>query len=227
MHSVPRVVECIEHTEPAEEHAVKEDIDVTEKLLPAETRSPVSAAAPAAAAVADGQPDRLSPISTNSQDGVLHAPLTSAASMSIKELSEEEDDANATEPLVGKCSEPEINNEGTPNVAHRGSGDSAASESAPKSAALSLPAEDLLSMSGSESGISNSGTQPATAANAANLTPTSTAAGATATATAAAAAAGGANSLTVAEAPERSRRKLSVQGKLEQLKAEMTAYIRK
>ncbi|EDW19205.1 adenylate cyclase type 2 isoform X2 [Drosophila mojavensis] len=212
MHSVPRVVECIEHTEPAEEHAVKEDIDVTEKLLPAETRSPVSAAAPAAAAVADGQPDRLSPISTNSQDGVLHAPLTSAASMSIKELSEEEDDANATEPLVGKCSEPEINNEGTPNVAHRGSGDSAASESAPKSAALSLPAEDLLSMSGSESGISNSGTQPATAANAANLTPTSTAAGATATATAAAAAAGGANSLTVAEAPERSRRKLSVQG---------------
>ncbi|XP_030079372.1 adenylate cyclase type 2 isoform X2 [Drosophila hydei] len=202
MHSVPRVVECIEHTEPADEQAVKEDNDVTEKLLPAETRSPAAAAA----AVGDAA-DRLSPTSTNSQDGVLHAPLTSAASMSIKELSEEEDDANVTAPLVGKCSELEVNNEALPNVAHRGSGDSAASESAPKSAALSLPAEDLLSMSGSESGISNSGTQPATAAaNGANLTPTSTAAAAAAAATT------GANSLTVAEAPERSRRKLSVQG---------------
>ncbi|XP_030568548.1 adenylate cyclase type 2 isoform X2 [Drosophila novamexicana] len=203
MHSVPRVVECMEHTEPADELAVpaKEDNDVTEKLLPAEMRAANAAAGDAA--------EKLSPTSINSQDGVLHAPLTSAASMSIKELSEEEDDVAATEPLVGKQLEPDVSNEAQPNVAHRGSGDSNASESAPKSTALSLPADDLLSMSGSESGISNSGTQPASASasasasNAANATPTSTAATGTAA---------GANSLTVAEAPERSRRKLSVQG---------------
>ncbi|XP_064545119.1 adenylate cyclase type 2 isoform X2 [Drosophila montana] len=204
MHSVPRVVECMEHTEPADELAVpsKEDNDVTEKLLPAETRSASGAAAGDAA-------EKLSPTSTNSQDGVLHAPLTSAASMSIKELSEEEDDVAATEPLVGKQLEPEISSEAPPNVAHRGSGDSNASESAPKSTALSLPADDLLSISGSESNISNSGTQPASAsASASASAPASNAANATPTSTAAT----GANSLTVAEAPERSRRKLSVQG---------------
>ncbi|XP_034481363.1 adenylate cyclase type 2 isoform X2 [Drosophila innubila] len=197
MHSVPRVVECIEQTEPAVEPAtpVKEDGDVNEKLLPTESRCPVSTAV-------DGA-EKLSPTSTNSQDAALHAPLTSAASMSIKELSEEEEDAAATEPLVAKHSEQEINNEPIPTIIHRGSGDSAASESAPKSTALSLPAEDLLSMSGSESGISTSGTPAITTSNAVNATPpTTTSAANTA----------GTNSLTVADAPERSRRKLSVQG---------------
>ncbi|KAH8405251.1 hypothetical protein KR222_000518, partial [Zaprionus bogoriensis] len=200
MHSVPRVVECIEQAEPTVELAtpVKDEGDVTEKLLPAETHSPV--------VVASDGGEKLSPTSTNSQDAALHAPLTSAASMSIKELSEEEDDAAVTEPLVRKQStELENNIEAASTAVHRGSGDSAASESAPKSMALSLPAEDLLSMSGSESGISNSGTQAAPASSAASLTPT-TAAATTAASTA------GANSLTVAEAPERSRRKLSVQG---------------
>ncbi|EDW70817.1 uncharacterized protein Dvir_GJ11335, isoform A [Drosophila virilis] len=203
MHSVPRVVECMEHTEPVDELAVpaKEDNDVTEKLLPAETRAANAAAGDAA--------EKLSPTSTNSQDGVLHAPLTSAASMSIKELSEEEDDVAATEPLVGKQLEPDVSHEAPSNVTHRGSGDSNASESAPKSTALSLPADDLLSMSGSESGISNSGTQPASASASASA---SNAANATPTSTAATGAAAGVNSLTVAEAPERSRRKLSVQG---------------
>lgn len=213
MHSVPRVVECIEQAEPTVEQAtpVKDEGDVTEKLLPTETRSPVVVACAAAVGAGDGG-EKLSPTSTNSQDAVLHAPLTSAASMSIKELSEEEEeDAAASEPLVGKQSEQESNNDTNvlATVVHRGSGDSAASESAPKSAALSLPAEDLLSMSGSESGISNSGTPgaPGAASSAASLTPTT----ATAT-TAAAASTAGTNSLTVAEAPERSRRKLSVQG---------------
>ncbi|KAH8370739.1 hypothetical protein KR093_004841, partial [Drosophila rubida] len=202
MQSVPRVVECIEHTDPPMEQTtpVKEDGDVMEKLLPAavESRSPVTTTIDAA--------EKLSPTSINSQDAALHAPLTSAASMSIKELSEEEEDAAATEPLVGhKQSEHEqlVSSEPNPTIVHRGSGDSAASESAPKSAALSLPAEDLLSMSGSESGISNSGTPAVSAPNAVSGTPTTTTAAATTAAT---------NSLTVAEAPERSRRKLSVQG---------------
>ncbi|XP_062128322.1 LOW QUALITY PROTEIN: adenylate cyclase type 2 [Drosophila sulfurigaster albostrigata] len=201
MQSVPRVVECIEHADPPNEPTtpVKEDGDVTEKLLPAvESHSPVTTTVEA--------PEKLSPTSTNSQDAALHAPLTSAASMSIKELSEEEEDAAATEPLVGHTqSEQEqlVNNEAPlPTIVHRGSGDSAASESAPKSAALSLPAEDLLSMSGSESGISNGGTPAASASNAVSTPTTTTAAASTA----------GTNSLTVAEAPERSRRKLSVQG---------------
>ncbi|KAH8306990.1 hypothetical protein KR044_002461 [Drosophila immigrans] len=203
MQSVPRVVECIEHTDPPMEQTPatpvkEEDGDVTEKLLPVEARSPVTTTVDAA--------EKLSPTSLNSQDAALHAPLTSAASMSIKELSEEEEDAAATEPLVGhKQSEHEqlVSNEPTPTIVHRGSGDSAASESAPKSAALSLPADDLLSMSGSESGISNGGTPAATASNAVSGTPTTT----TAVVSTA-----GANSLTVADAPERSRRKLSVQG---------------
>ncbi|KAL7731856.1 hypothetical protein ACLKA6_017435 [Drosophila palustris] len=193
MHSVPRVVECIEQSELAT--PVKEDGDITEKLLPAESQSPVSVAV-------DGA-EKLSPTSIHSQDVALHAPLTSAASMSIKELSEEEEDAAATEPLVNKHLEQEINNDSIPTIVHRGSGDSAASESAPKSAALSLPGEDLLSMSGSESGISNGGTPVTSASNAANVTPTATTAAATTA---------GTNSLTVADAPERSRRKLSVQG---------------
>lgn len=204
MHSVPRVVECIEQAEPTVEQAtpVKDEGDVTEKLLPTENRSPVIVAC---AAAGDGG-EKLSPTSTNSQDAVLHAPLNSAASMSIKELSEEEEDAAASEPLVGKQSELESNNDSNvlATIVHRGSGDSAASESAPKSAALSLPAEDLLSMSGSESGISNSGTPGAPGAASSAATATTT--------TAAAASTAGTNSLTVAEAPERSRRKLSVQG---------------
>lgn len=203
MHSVPRVVECIEQAEPTVEQAtpVKDEGDVNEKLLPTETRSPVIVAC--AAAAGDGG-EKLSPTSTNSQDAVLHAPLTSAASMSIKELSEEEEDAAASEPLVGKQLELESNNDSNVlgTVVHRGSGDSAASESAPKSVALSLPAEDLLSMSGSESGISNGGTPGAPGAASSVATATTTAAANTA----------GTNSLTVAEAPERSRRKLSVQG---------------
>jgi len=119
MHSVPRVVECIEQSEPEVEPAtpVKEDGDVTEKLLPAESRSMVSVAA-------DGA-EKLSPTSTHSQDAALHAPLTSAASMSIKELSEEEEDVAASEPLVGKNSDQDINNESNPTIVHRGSEDSA------------------------------------------------------------------------------------------------------
>lgn len=210
MHSVPRVVECIEQAEPTVELAtpVKDEGDVTEKLLPAETRSPVIVACGTSTAVGDGG-EKLSPTSTNSQDAVLHAPLTSAASMSIKELSEEEEDAAASEPLVRKQSEQERGDNEANVVAavHRGSGDSAASESAPKSVALSLPADtDLLSMSGSESGISNSGTPGAAGVVSSAASPTPTAATTAATSTA------GTNSLTVAEAPERSRRKLSVQG---------------
>ncbi|XP_017059948.1 adenylate cyclase type 2 isoform X2 [Drosophila ficusphila] len=205
-YSVPRVVECIEHNDPSSTEEVKEikenqnsndAADVTDNLLPVTVDPPPLTV-----------DEKMSPTSTNSQEAPLHAPLVSTASMSIKELSEEEDEADeetaVTEPLMAKDQdkkdlEPEIKANGN----HRGSGDSAVSESAAKSAALSLPAEDLLSMSGSESGISNSGT-PAPSSNAASVTPT------------AAASAGGAasttNSLTVAEAPERSRRKLSVQG---------------
>lgn len=213
MHSVPRVVECIEQAEPTVELAtpVKDEGDVTEKLLPAEQRSPIVVAAGDAG-------EKLSPTSTNSQDAVLHAPLTSAASMSIKELSEEEEDAAASEPMLRKQSQPEqerADAEATCDVVaavHRGSGDSAASESAPKSIALSLPADtDLLSMSGSESGISNSGTPVATAAGVASSTASLQPNAATSTTTTATSTAG-TNSLTVAEAPERSRRKLSVQG---------------
>ncbi|EDV97789.1 adenylate cyclase type 2 isoform X2 [Drosophila grimshawi] len=203
MHSVPRVVECIEHTEPEDEHAApaKEDNDVTEKLLPAESRSPV----PVPVSVVGDAGERISPTSVHSQDVTVPVPLASAASMSIKEMSEEEDDIAITEPLVGKQPEQEANSDAPlPNGDHRGSGDSAASESAPKSAALSLPTEDLLSMSGSESGISNSCTQAAAAA--------ANAAIATSTTTTAAAGIAAANSLAVADAPERSRRKLSVQG---------------
>jgi len=125
----------------------------------------------------------------------------------FKELSEEEDEADeataVTEPLMLKDQESKDGQEVKPNGGHRGSGDSAASESAAKSTALSLPAEDLLSMSGSESGISNSGT-PAPSSNPTSVTPTAAAP--------AGAASSGTNSLTVTEAPERSRRKLSVQG---------------
>ncbi|KAH8270465.1 hypothetical protein KR018_010299 [Drosophila ironensis] len=215
MYSVPRVVECIEQNDPSPTTDEAKDLEppslgapsndgseATEKLLPAtiEFRAPQSPL-----------PDeKLSPTaSTNSQDAApLHAPLASAASMSIKELSEEEDDADeataVTEPLMAK--EPEglqdpAQEAKSNGQAHRGSGDSAASESAAKSAALSLPPEDLLSMSGSESGISNSGT-PAPSLNPASATPTAAPAGASTAS----------NSLMVAEAPERSRRKLSVQG---------------
>lgn len=196
-YSVPRVVECIEHNDPSPSDEAKDVdhandvVDATEKLLPVTVDPPPP--------VID---EKMSPTSTNSQ----HAPLASAASMSIKELSEEEDDADeataVTEPLMVKDQDNKDSQEMKPNGAHRGSGDSAASESAAKSAALSLPPEDLLSMSGSESGISNSG------ANA----PTSNPASVTPTAAAPAGASSASNSLTVAEAPERSRRKLSVQG---------------
>ncbi|XP_017843837.2 adenylate cyclase type 2 isoform X2 [Drosophila busckii] len=190
MQSVPRVVECMEQTESTPEPAAKEDGDANEKLLTTEHRSPTKAVN------AESVAEKHSPTSTHSQEIALHAPLTSAASMSIKELSEEEEEhAAAGDPLLDRHQERD-----TPIVAlHRGSGDSAASESAPKSVALSLPADDLLSMSGSESGISNSGGPPVTTSVA---TPTTT----TATSSM------GTNSLTVAEAPERSRRKLSVQG---------------
>ncbi|XP_070141130.1 adenylate cyclase type 2 isoform X3 [Drosophila kikkawai] len=202
-YSVPRVVECIEHNDPSPTDEVKDvdhshdTVDATEKLLPVTVDPPPPL-------ITD---EKMSPTSTNSQEAPLHAPLASAASMSIKELSEEEDEADeataVTEPLMVKDQDNKDNSqEMKPNGAHRGSGDSAASESAAKSAALSLPAEDLLSMSGSESGISNSGT-PAPSSNPASVTPT---------AAAPAGASSASNSLTVAEAPERSRRKLSVQG---------------
>ncbi|KAH8258655.1 hypothetical protein KR038_003482 [Drosophila bunnanda] len=202
-YSVPRVVECIEHNEPSPTDEVKDvdhsnDVgDATEKLLPVTVDPPP-------APLTD---EKMSPTSTNSQEAPLHAPLASAASMSIKELSEEEEEADeataVTEPLMVKDQDNKDNSpEMKPNGGHRGSGDSAASESAAKSAALSLPAEDLLSMSGSESGISNSGT-PAPSSNPASVTPT---------AAAPAGASSASNSLTVTEAPERSRRKLSVQG---------------
>ncbi|SPP77273.1 adenylate cyclase type 2 isoform X2 [Drosophila guanche] len=212
MYSVPRVVECIEHSDPSPTEEGKDAVDApetvhlqsheasheaaTEKLLPTFVEQPPPL------------PDeKMSPTSVNSQEVPHHAPLVSAASMSIKELSEEEEEeqdadeaAAVTEPLMAKDQDKE---EPKPNGAHRGSGDSAASESAAKSAALSLPAEDLLSMSGSESGISNSGTQAAST-NPTSVTPTTPAP--------AGGASSGSNSLTVAEAPERSRRKLSVQG---------------
>ncbi|XP_044313699.1 adenylate cyclase type 2 isoform X2 [Drosophila rhopaloa] len=207
-YSVPRVVECIEHNDPSPTEDSKETkeikevdhsheaADVTESLLPVTVDPPPP--------VVD---EKMSPTSTNSQEPPLHAPLASAASMSIKELSEEEDEADeataVTEPLMVKDQEGKDGQEVKANGGHRGSGDSAASESAAKSTALSLPAEDLLSMSGSESGISNSGT-PAPSSNPASFTPTAAAP--------AGAASSGANSLTVSEAPERSRRKLSVQG---------------
>ncbi|XP_022218097.2 adenylate cyclase type 2 isoform X2 [Drosophila obscura] len=215
-YSVPRVVECIEQSDPSPTEEGKDAVDApetgqsqsqsqsheanesaTEKLLPIFVEQPPPL------------PDeKMSPTSIHSQEVPQHAPLVSAASMSIKELSEEEEEqeqyadeaAAVTEPLMAKEQDKE---DPKPNGAHRGSGDSAASESAAKSAALSLPAEDLLSMSGSESGISNSGTQAASS-NPASVTPTTPApAGGTSS---------GTNSLTVAEAPERSRRKLSVQG---------------
>ncbi|XP_016955840.1 adenylate cyclase type 2 isoform X2 [Drosophila biarmipes] len=205
-YSVPRVVECIEHNDPSptEEKQKEtkvadqsnEGTDVTDSLIPA-TVDPIPL-------VVD---EKMSPTSTNSQEVPLHAPLASTASMSIKELSEEEDEADeataVTEPLMLKDQESKEGQEVKPNGGHRGSGDSAASESAAKSTALSLPAEDLLSMSGSESGISNSGT-PAPSSNPTSVTPTAAAP--------AGGASSGTNSLTVAEAPERSRRKLSVQG---------------
>ncbi|XP_017071166.1 adenylate cyclase type 2 isoform X1 [Drosophila eugracilis] len=204
-YSVPRVVECIEQNDPSPTEETKEikevehtneGADVTDSLLPVTVDPPP--------VVVD---EKMSPTSTNSQEIPLHAPLASTASMSIKELSEEEDEADeataVTEPLMVKDQDNKDGQEVKANGAHRGSGDSAASESAAKSTALSLPAEDLLSMSGSESGISNSGT-PAPSSNPASVTPTTAApAGGTSPAT---------NSLTVAEAPERSRRKLSVQG---------------
>ncbi|XP_036670500.3 adenylate cyclase type 2 isoform X2 [Drosophila suzukii] len=204
-YSVPRVVECIEQNDPSptEEKEAKvvvdhsnEVADVTDSLIPV-TVDPIPL-------VVD---EKMSPTSTNSQEVPLHAALASAASMSIKELSEEEDEADeataVTEPLMLKDQESKDGQEVKPNGGHRGSGDSAASESAAKSTALSLPAEDLLSMSGSESGISNSGT-PAPSSNPTSVTPTAAAP--------AGAASSGTNSLTVTEAPERSRRKLSVQG---------------
>lgn len=176
-----------------------EGSDVTDSLLPTtiDQRPAIS------------QPEeKMSPTSVNSQETTpLHAPLASAASMSIKEMSEEEDEADeataVTEPLMVKDKDKDAaSQEAKPNGGHRGSGDSAASESAAKSTALSVPAEDLLSMSGSESGISNSGT-PAPSSNPASVTPTAAAPPGASSAS---------NSLTVAEAPERSRRKLSVQG---------------
>ncbi|EDV52435.1 adenylate cyclase type 2 isoform X2 [Drosophila erecta] len=205
-YSVPRVVECIEQNDPSptteETKELKEldhsheATDVSDSLLPVTVAPPP--------AIAD---EKMSPTSTNSQDAPLHAPLASAASMSIKELSEEEDEADeataVTEPLMLRDQDGKSGKEPKANGGHRGSGDSAASESAAKSAALSLPADDLLSMSGSESGISNSGAQAPTS-NPASVTPTAAAP--------AGAASSVSNSLTVAEAPERSRRKLSVQG---------------
>ncbi|KAH8364263.1 hypothetical protein KR084_005070 [Drosophila pseudotakahashii] len=209
-YSVPRVVECIEQNDPSptEEKETKEVVldhsnesaDVTDSLIPVTVTDPLPL-------VVD---EKMSPTSTNSQEAPLHAPLASAASMSIKEMSEEEDEADeataVTEPLMLKdqeSKEGQGQETSKPNGGHRGSGDSAASESAAKSTALSLPVEDLLSMSGSESGISNSGT-PAPSSNPASVTPTNAAPSGGASS--------GTNSLTVAEAPERSRRKLSVQG---------------
>ncbi|XP_017137384.1 adenylate cyclase type 2 isoform X1 [Drosophila miranda] len=205
-YSVPRVVECIEQSDPSPTEEGKDAVDASEaghsheeKLLPTFMEQPPPL------------PDeKMSPTSINSQEVPLHATLVSAASMSIKELSEEEEEegedpdeaAAVTEPLMVKQDQ-DGEDQPKQNGAHRGSGDSAASESAVKSAALSLPAEDLLSMSGSESGISNSGTQAASS-NPASVTPTTPAP--------AGGASSGPNSLTVAEAPERSRRKLSVQG---------------
>ncbi|KAH8267958.1 hypothetical protein KR026_012346 [Drosophila bipectinata] len=214
-YSVPRVVECIEHNDPSPTTEEAKDVetlvtapanegsDATDNLLPTtiDQRPVIS------------QPEeKMSPTSVNSQETTpLHAPLASAASMSIKEMSEEEDDeadeataaTAVTEPLMVKDKDKDATSqEAKPNGGHRGSGDSAASESAAKSTALSLPAEDLLSMSGSESGISNSGT-PAPSSNPASVTPTTAAPPGASSAS---------NSLTVAEAPERSRRKLSVQG---------------
>ncbi|XP_026848993.1 adenylate cyclase type 2 [Drosophila persimilis] len=199
-YSVPRVVECIEQSDPSPTEEGKDAVDShEEKLLPTFMEQPPPL------------PDeKMSPTSINSQEVPLHATLVSAASMSIKELSEEEEEegedpdeaAAVTEPLMVKQDQ-DGEDQPKQNGAHRGSGDSAASESAVKSAALSLPAEDLLSMSGSESGISNSGTQAASS-NPASVTPTTPAP--------AGGALSGPNSLTVAEAPERSRRKLSVQG---------------
>nr|NP_001246838.1 adenylyl cyclase 76E, isoform B [Drosophila melanogaster]AFH04509.1 adenylyl cyclase 76E, isoform B [Drosophila melanogaster] len=203
-YSVPRVVECIEQNDPSptteETKEIKETDQSHEATDVADVLLPVTVAPPPA--IVD---EKMSPTSINSQEAPLHAPLASAASMSIKELSEEEDEADeataVTEPLMHRDQDGKNDKEPKANGGHRGSGDSAASESVAKSAALSLPADDLLSMSGSESGISNSGAQ-AQSSNPASVTPT------------AAAPAGGAasNSLTVAEAPERSRRKLSVQG---------------
>ncbi|KAH8373310.1 hypothetical protein KR009_000395 [Drosophila setifemur] len=206
-YSVPRVVECIEHndhslTDEAKDMEVSvtthsfDHNDAIEKLLPTTVDPRPS--------MAD---EKMSPTSTNSQEAQLPAPLASAASMSIKEMSEEEEDVDearaVSEPLMVKEQDNKnISQEAKPNGAHRGSGDSVASESAAKSSALSLPAEDLLSMSGSESGISNNGT-PALSSNPDSVTPSTAAPVGASSAN---------NSLTVTEAPERSRRKLSVQG---------------
>ncbi|XP_030371932.1 adenylate cyclase type 2 isoform X2 [Scaptodrosophila lebanonensis] len=212
-HSVPRVVECVEHSDAHEIGAgdasapQSDGNDATEKLLPVETKQ-----------LSPEVGEKLSPTSIHSQESpALHAPLASATSMSIKEDDEDEDAAgNPDQPLVVK--ELEMTNNSPPMVVHRGSGDSAASESAVKSAALSLPAEDMLSISGSESGVSNSGALGAPTPNeggptsSASPTPTHSATTPATTAATAGPPTAGSNSLTVSEAPERSRRKLSVQG---------------
>ncbi|XP_037933392.1 adenylate cyclase type 2 isoform X2 [Teleopsis dalmanni] len=201
---VPRVIESTTSPEP-------NDCDVTDKLLPttvtnfcANSTTPTGGQEDAISSCGGGgslQLDRgkLSPSSTNSQEPMMPA-LGSAASMSIKEMSEEEEDETNLLRVKPTDSQSQLS-----TSMHRGSADSNITEQptiAAKSS-LSLPNDDIINVSNSD-GAANQ-------ALASNTTTSGTTNSTTTTATTIGSGGSG-NNLMVCDAPEKSRRRLSVQG---------------